>query len=77
MHPQRVEKQFAAASCHPNTVGGCMNWWSLHYPPLQLIGSGFIRLPQDSTERYTRWSNTLSVEQLYTQVMLHVHMQHT
>ena len=35
---------------------------------VQLIGSGFTRDPQSSTERYTRWCNTLTQSQLYTQV---------
>lgn len=57
MHPERIKKQFEAARHHPNT----------------LIGSGFVRQPEDSTERYTRWCNTLSHEQLYTQVKtLHI-----
>ena len=34
----------------------------------QLVGSCFTRTPAGSTERYTRWCNTLSPTQLHTQV---------
>lgn len=35
-----------------------------------LIGSGFTRLPVDSTVRFTRWANNLSPQQLYHQAYL-------
>lgn len=35
---------------------------------LQLIGCRVERIPEGSTERYTRWINTLTQEQLITQV---------
>lgn len=71
MYPQRIEKQFVAASCHPKTVGLQCVEVGCPFNMLQLIGSGFTRLPEDSTDRYTRWSNTLSQDQLYTQVKMH------
>ncbi|RWS11610.1 UDP-GlcNAc:betaGal beta-1:3-N-acetylglucosaminyltransferase-like protein 1 isoform X2 [Dinothrombium tinctorium] len=33
-----------------------------------LIGSRFHRLPEDSTKRFTKWANSLSEYQLYTQI---------
>ena len=36
----------------------------------QLIGCGFNRSPADSTQRYTKWYNSLSQAQLHTQVSL-------
>ncbi len=35
---------------------------------VQLVASRFSRLPDGSTERHTRWDNSLSQSQLYTQV---------
>ncbi|MCJ8748171.1 hypothetical protein PDJAM_G00162470 [Pangasius djambal] len=52
MMPQRVRLQYEAAVLNPDTVVGCR----------------VRRIPEGSTERYTRWINTLSPEQLLTQV---------
>ncbi|KAB5523723.1 hypothetical protein PHYPO_G00155770 [Pangasianodon hypophthalmus] len=52
MMPQRVRLQYEAAVLNPDTIVGCQ----------------VRRIPEGSTERYTRWINTLSPEQLLTQV---------
>ncbi|NXY43391.1 B3GNL protein, partial [Ceuthmochares aereus] len=52
MMPQRVRLQYEAAIQHPNSIIGCQ----------------VRREPLDSTERYTRWINSLTEEQLLTQV---------
>ncbi|XP_042198463.1 UDP-GlcNAc:betaGal beta-1,3-N-acetylglucosaminyltransferase-like protein 1 isoform X2 [Callorhinchus milii] len=52
MMPQRVKLQYEAAMKHPNCIIGCQ----------------VRRDPGDSTERYTRWINSLTQEQLFTQV---------
>ncbi|KAM3660579.1 UDP-GlcNAc:betaGal beta-1,3-N-acetylglucosaminyltransferase-like protein 1 isoform X1 [Ammospiza caudacuta] len=52
MMPQRVRLQHQVAIQHPNSIIGCQ----------------VRREPLDSTERYTRWINNLSQEQLLTQV---------
>ncbi|XP_078510824.1 queuosine-tRNA galactosyltransferase isoform X1 [Lissotriton helveticus] len=52
MMPQRVRLQCEAAKEHPNSIIGCQ----------------IIRVPAGSTERYTRWINGLSPDQLSTQV---------
>ncbi|XP_060716496.1 UDP-GlcNAc:betaGal beta-1,3-N-acetylglucosaminyltransferase-like protein 1 isoform X1 [Tachysurus vachellii] len=52
MMPQRVRLQYEAAVLNPNTIVGCQ----------------VRRIPEGSTERYTRWINTLNPEQLLTQV---------
>ncbi|KAF4075473.1 hypothetical protein AMELA_G00234840 [Ameiurus melas] len=52
MLPQRVRLQYEAAVLNPDTIVGCQ----------------VRRIPEGSTERYTRWINTLSPEQLLTQV---------
>ncbi|XP_046693941.1 UDP-GlcNAc:betaGal beta-1,3-N-acetylglucosaminyltransferase-like protein 1 isoform X3 [Silurus meridionalis] len=52
MMPQRVRLQYEAAVLNPNCIVGCK----------------VRRIPEGSTERYTRWINTLSPEQLLTQV---------
>ncbi|XP_017313051.1 UDP-GlcNAc:betaGal beta-1,3-N-acetylglucosaminyltransferase-like protein 1 isoform X1 [Ictalurus punctatus] len=52
MLPQRVRLQYEAAVLNPDTIVGCR----------------VRRVPEGSTERYTRWINTLSPEQLLTQV---------
>ncbi|XP_036412981.1 UDP-GlcNAc:betaGal beta-1,3-N-acetylglucosaminyltransferase-like protein 1 isoform X1 [Colossoma macropomum] len=52
MMPQRVRLQYEAATLHPTAIVGCQ----------------VRRVPEGSTERYTRWINSLSPEQLYTQV---------
>uniref|UniRef100_A0A4X2L6Q9 UDP-GlcNAc:betaGal beta-1,3-N-acetylglucosaminyltransferase like 1 n=1 Tax=Vombatus ursinus TaxID=29139 RepID=A0A4X2L6Q9_VOMUR len=52
MMPQRVRLQYKAAIQHPNSIIGCQ----------------VKREPPNSTERYTRWINNLTSEQLITQV---------
>ncbi|XP_037666542.1 UDP-GlcNAc:betaGal beta-1,3-N-acetylglucosaminyltransferase-like protein 1 isoform X2 [Choloepus didactylus] len=52
MAPQRVRLQHEAALGHPQSIIGCQ----------------VRRDPPDSTERYTRWVNQLSSDQLLTQV---------
>lgn len=51
MHPSRIAKQFKVASLNPNAV----------------VGSRFIRHPDGSTKRFTKWANTLNCRQLYLQ----------
>ncbi|KAF4118143.1 hypothetical protein G5714_000194 [Onychostoma macrolepis] len=52
MKPQRVRLQYEAAAANPTAIVGCK----------------VSRVPEGSTERYTRWINSLSPEQLLTQV---------
>ncbi|XP_029950777.1 UDP-GlcNAc:betaGal beta-1,3-N-acetylglucosaminyltransferase-like protein 1 isoform X2 [Salarias fasciatus] len=52
MMPERVRLQYDASLLHKNSLIGCR----------------VRRLPEGSTERYTRWINTLTQEQLITQV---------
>lgn len=52
MKPQRVRLQYEMSLLHPNSLIGCR----------------VERIPEGSTERYTRWINTLTQEQLSTQV---------
>ncbi|XP_076791396.1 queuosine-tRNA galactosyltransferase isoform X2 [Arvicanthis niloticus] len=52
MMPQRVRMQYEAAVQHPTSIIGCQ----------------VRRDPPDSTERYTRWINQLTSDQLLTQV---------
>ncbi|XP_062886836.1 UDP-GlcNAc:betaGal beta-1,3-N-acetylglucosaminyltransferase-like protein 1 [Mobula hypostoma] len=52
MMPQRVRLQYDAALEHPRCILGCQ----------------VKREPEGSTERYTRWINSLTQEQLVTQV---------
>uniref|UniRef100_A0A8C8TED2 UDP-GlcNAc:betaGal beta-1,3-N-acetylglucosaminyltransferase-like 1 n=1 Tax=Peromyscus maniculatus bairdii TaxID=230844 RepID=A0A8C8TED2_PERMB len=52
MMPQRVRLQHEAAVQHPTSIIGCQ----------------VKRDPPDSTERYTRWINQLTSDQLLTQV---------
>lgn len=51
MMPQRVRMQYEAAGQHPTSIIGCQ----------------VRRDPPDSTERYTRWINHLTSDQLLTQ----------
>ncbi|XP_039503587.1 UDP-GlcNAc:betaGal beta-1,3-N-acetylglucosaminyltransferase-like protein 1 isoform X2 [Pimephales promelas] len=51
MRPQRVRLQYEAAEVNPTAIIGCK----------------VSRVPEGSTERYTRWINSLSPEQLHTQ----------
>ncbi|KAF1667573.1 UDP-GlcNAc:betaGal beta-1,3-N-acetylglucosaminyltransferase-like protein 1, partial [Aptenodytes patagonicus] len=57
MMPQRVRLQHEAAIQHPNSIIGCQ----------------VRREPLESTERYTRWINNLTEEQLLTQVVFTSH----
>ncbi|XP_040845848.1 UDP-GlcNAc:betaGal beta-1,3-N-acetylglucosaminyltransferase-like protein 1 isoform X3 [Ochotona curzoniae] len=52
MMPQRVRLQHEAATQHPSSIIGCQ----------------VRRDPPNSTERYTRWVNQLTPDQLLTQV---------
>lgn len=52
MLPDRVSKQYQAARSEQNSI----------------IGSKFHREPEGSTERFTKWANTLSQDQLYSQI---------
>ncbi|XP_074649398.1 queuosine-tRNA galactosyltransferase-like [Tubulanus polymorphus] len=52
MLPGRIEQQYIAAKARPNSIIGCR----------------FYRLPEDSTERFTKWANTISQHQLKTQI---------
>lgn len=52
MSPVRVSKQYQAARSEQNSI----------------IGSKFHREPEGSTERFTKWANTLSQDQLYSQI---------
>ena len=76
MAPDRIAVQYtAAATSGPDVVSAvhdsCHGSYScvicIHHL-LKLIGSCFTRDPPGSTERYTRWCNTLSQSQLHTQV---------
>lgn len=51
MLPQRVCLQYETSVLHPNSLIGCR----------------VQRLPEGSTERYTRWINSLTQDQLITQ----------
>uniref|UniRef100_A0A6J0T674 Queuosine-tRNA galactosyltransferase isoform X6 n=1 Tax=Pogona vitticeps TaxID=103695 RepID=A0A6J0T674_9SAUR len=51
MMPQRIRLQWEAAIQHPNCIIGCQ----------------IRREPVEATERYTRWINSLTEEQLLTQ----------
>ncbi|XP_066912360.1 queuosine-tRNA galactosyltransferase-like [Clytia hemisphaerica] len=52
MHEKRIELQLSKAKEDTNLI----------------VGSGYVRLPEGSTVRYTEWSNSLSDSQLYTQI---------
>ncbi|XP_045212343.2 UDP-GlcNAc:betaGal beta-1,3-N-acetylglucosaminyltransferase-like protein 1 [Mercenaria mercenaria] len=52
MDKDRVNEQYKAAKAHPDSI----------------IGSKFHREPEGSTDRFTKWANTITQEQLYTQV---------
>ena len=49
--PTRVEKQLEMAKKHKNAI----------------VGSGFTRVPKDSTTFYTDWCNSLTEKQIYLQ----------
>ncbi|XP_077979657.1 queuosine-tRNA galactosyltransferase-like [Glandiceps talaboti] len=52
MGEKRIKLQYQAVQDHPNSIIGCR----------------FTRKPVASTQRYTRWCNSLTEEQLLTQV---------
>ncbi|KAL2076752.1 hypothetical protein ACEWY4_027648 [Coilia grayii] len=52
MMPERVRLQYETSVLNPNSIVGCQ----------------VRRVPEGSTERYTRWINSLSQEQLLTQI---------
>ncbi|XP_022084954.1 UDP-GlcNAc:betaGal beta-1,3-N-acetylglucosaminyltransferase-like protein 1 isoform X2 [Acanthaster planci] len=52
MDGRRIEMQLAATVIRPFTITGCQ----------------FYRVPAGSTERYTKWANSINQEQLMTQV---------
>ncbi|EEC03387.1 glycosyltransferase, putative, partial [Ixodes scapularis] len=52
MHPDRIQKQYEAATRSPPNI----------------VGSRFHRLPEGSTERYSSWANLLGHEKLEVQV---------
>nr|XP_057935910.1 UDP-GlcNAc:betaGal beta-1,3-N-acetylglucosaminyltransferase-like protein 1 isoform X1 [Doryrhamphus excisus] len=52
MLPQRIRLQYEASALHLNSLIGCR----------------VQRLPEGSTERYTRWINMITQDQLLTQV---------
>ncbi|XP_061477819.1 UDP-GlcNAc:betaGal beta-1,3-N-acetylglucosaminyltransferase-like protein 1 isoform X2 [Rhineura floridana] len=52
MMPQRIRLQWEAAIQHPKSIIGCQ----------------IQREPAEATERYTRWINNLTYEQLLTQI---------
>jgi len=52
MTEDRIEKQYEMAVANPKAI----------------VGSRFVRVPENSTVRYTAWANRLTQEQLYTQV---------
>jgi glycosyltransferase involved in cell wall biosynthesis len=51
MRSDRITEQYTVARAHPEAI----------------VGSCFSREPKKSTERYTRWCNSLTPSQLYTQ----------
>lgn len=52
MSPDRVSKQYQTARSEHNSI----------------VGSMFHRDPEGSTERFTKWANTLTQDQLYSQI---------
>jgi len=52
MQEERIELQLCIALENPNCI----------------VGSGYSRIPEGSTVRYTEWSNNLDDKQLYTQI---------
>lgn len=77
MAPERIGTQHAVALGNPDTVRTATLMpmrmgitVTVFLISLQLIGACFTRHPPGSTERYTRWCNTLTPLQLYTQVRL-------
>ena len=75
MAPDRIAVQYTAAVASDSdvvrlTIGINYSNFLIFFLLLKLIGSCFVRDPPGSTERYTRWCNTLSQSQLYTQVSI-------
>uniref|UniRef100_A0AC35G2G9 Glycosyltransferase 2-like domain-containing protein n=1 Tax=Panagrolaimus sp. PS1159 TaxID=55785 RepID=A0AC35G2G9_9BILA len=56
MLPDRIKKQYEKAKEIERNGS------------LAFVGSSFVRLPKDATERYTRWACNLIEEELYTQI---------
>ncbi|XP_076442714.1 queuosine-tRNA galactosyltransferase-like [Babylonia areolata] len=52
MHADRVSRQYQAAVANPSAIVGC----------------GFHRDPEGSTARFTHWANSMTPQQLYTQM---------
>jgi len=74
MAPERIGTQHAVALGNPDTVSTTTLMQmrmeitvTVFLISFQLIGACFTRHPPGSTERYTRWCNTLTPSQLYTQ----------
>ena len=70
MRSDRITEQYTVARAHPEAVGVSLrvNEIDKACPIFQIVGSCFSREPKKSTERYTRWCNSLTPSQLYTQV---------
>lgn len=70
MVSSRISQQHAVARDHPDAVrvNSLSNVIMEERLILQIVGSCFSRRPEYSTVRYTRWCNTLTPSQLYTQV---------
>jgi len=51
MEPTRIREQLEALASHPDAI----------------VGSKFTRIPEDATERYTKWCNSLTQDQLMLQ----------
>ncbi|CAK9075109.1 unnamed protein product [Durusdinium trenchii] len=65
MHPERVERQVEALRAQP--------------PELRertILGTGFVRMPEDATPRYTQWLNDMTEEQLMSQRFREVTLLH-
>lgn len=81
MAPERIGTQHAVALGNPDTVSTTTLMQmrmeitvTVFLISFQLIGACFTRHPPGSTERYTRWCNTLTPSQLYTQVhLIYIH----
>lgn len=71
MLPDRVKLQYdiiQSSITSSSTVNNNIFITNFINKIIQLIGSKFYRQPPDSTVRYTKWCNTLTSHQLYTQV---------
>merc|ERR1719217_814310 len=65
MHPERVELQLQAVRALPENERNST-----------LVGSGFVRLPEDATPRYTEWLNGMTDAQLTTHRFREVTLLH-